>query len=152
MISPLEFLPDMGIDAMRSKVSRWILPAVSLLAVAAVVGSSLSSNHYHFYSERDRMAFEPDPWHVAIAAALSASEGLVLWWVLRLPTVWWGRFLIGLVVFVPWFFVVTQPIGPHVPGWVMMNALWVALIVIVLVVGLIASLIWRKRSGAVSDV
>ena len=105
-----------------------------MLAVAVVVSSSLNSEHYFFRSDEARRAFVPDPWDVATAFALSTGEGLVLCLIVctGLRTRLWRRLLFALVVFVPWLFVVWGQIGTHVPGFVMVNALWVALIVMFL--------------------
>jgi hypothetical protein len=126
--------------------ARWALPAASVIAVVVVVRSSLSAEHYFFNSEQDRLAFVPDPWHVAVAFLLSASEGLVLWLVLRLVKLSWFRFVLGLLVFVPWLLVVGEPIGPHVAGFVVMNALWVASIVTFLTAALAVSLVGKIRA------
>lgn len=129
--------------------ARWALPAASIIAVVVVVRNSVSAEHYFFHSEQDRLAFVPNPWHVAVAFLLSASEGLVLWLVLRWLKLSWFRFVLGLLVFIPWLLVVGEPIGPHVAGFVVMNALWVASIVTFLTAALVVSLVGkiRARSG-----
>lgn len=130
------------------RIGFWALLIASVLAVAAVVGSSMHSEHY-FRSEEARRAFVPDPKDVATAFLVSAGEGVVLCLILCAGTGkrLWPRFLIALVVFVPWLFAAWQPVGPHVPGYVMINALWVALIVMFLTAGLVTLLaihIWRR--------
>ena len=60
------------------------------------------------------------------------NELRVLWLILNLRngTVSWRRFVFGLALFVPWLLLVVQPIGPHVAGFLIINALYVALIVV----------------------
>ena len=109
------------------------------VAVAAVVGSSLNPEHYHFHSAEARRAFMPDPRDVATAFLLSAGESAALWLILCVgPGRRLGRrFRLALVVFVPWLVVVWEQVGTHVPGFLMINALWVASIVIFFTGGLL---------------
>jgi hypothetical protein len=113
------------------RIGPWAILVSSVLAVTAVVGSSLNPEHYYFRSAEARRAFVPDPWDVATAFLLSAGEGAVLCLIIcigpgrRL----WRRLLLALVVFVPWLFVLWEQVGTHVPVFLMINALWVALIV-----------------------
>jgi hypothetical protein len=129
-------------------IGPWALLVLSVLAVTAVVGSSLNPEHYYFRSAEARRAFAPDPWDVGTAFLLSAGEGAVLCLIVcigpgqRL----WRRLLLALVVFVPWLFVVGAQVGPHVSGFLMFNALWVAVIVMFLTGGLlILSAIYSRR-------
>jgi hypothetical protein len=121
------------------RIGHWALLVLSVLAVAAVVGSSLNPEHYYFRSAEARRAFAPDPWDVATAFLLSAGEGAVLYLIVcigpgrRL----WRRVLLALIVFVPWLFVVAEQAGTHVPVFLTINALWVALIVMFLTGGLL---------------
>jgi hypothetical protein len=121
------------------RIGPWAILVSSLVAVAAVVGSSLSPEHYYFRSAEARRAFVLDPRDVATAFLLSAGEGAVLCLIVcigpgrRL----WRRLFLALVVFVPWLFVMWDQVGTHVPMFLMINALWVTLIVIFLTGGLL---------------
>ena len=125
--------------ASRHRIGRAILVS-SALAVAAVVASSLNPEHYFFGSSDARRGFVPEPRDVASAFFLSAGEAAVLYVIVCVGqgARSWRRLLIGLVVFVPWVFVAREQIGTHVPGFLMINALWVALIVIFLTGALLA--------------
>ena len=116
------------------RIARWAIVVPSVLAVAAIVGSSLNSEHYYFRSAEARRAFVPDPRDVATAFLLSAGEGVVLFMFVCIGqgTKSWRRLLLALVVFVPWLFAMWQAIGTHVPVFLMINALWVVVIVIFL--------------------
>ena len=121
------------------RIGRWAILVSSVLAVAAVVGSSLNPEHYYFRSAEARRGFVVDPWDVASAFLVSAGEGAVLCLIVCIGREGrlWRRLLLALVVFVPWLFVVWEQVGTHVPVFLMINALWVALIVIVLTAGLL---------------
>ena len=121
------------------RIGPWAIVVSSVLAVAAVVGSSLNPEHYYFRSAEARGAFVPDPRDVATAFLLSAGEGVVLcvFVCIGQGTRSWHRLLLALVVFIPWLFVMWEQIGTHVPVFLMINALWVALIVIFLTGGLL---------------
>jgi hypothetical protein len=130
-------------NAVKSVATRgigtWALLVVSVLAVATVVGSSLNPEHYYFRSADARLAFVLDPRDVATAFLLSAGEGAVLCLIVCIGPErrLWRRLLLGLVVFVPWLFLVAEQAGTHVPVFLMINALWVALIVMFLTGGLL---------------
>ena len=135
---------DIGSIARSSRwrrIGAWAILLSSVLAVVAVVGSSLNPEHYYFRSAEARRAFVPDPRDVAIAVLLSAGEGAALCVILRFGpgTRLWRRMLLALVVFVPWLLVVWEQVGTHVPVFFMINALWVASIVILLTGGLVVS-------------
>lgn len=107
------------------RIGLWVLLVLSVLAVAAIVGSSLSPEHYYFRSAEARRAFAPDPWDVGTAFLLSAGEGAVLCLIVCIEPGrrLWRRLLLALVVFVPWLFVVWEQVGTHVPGFLMINSL-----------------------------
>jgi hypothetical protein len=80
-------------------------------------------------------------------------EVLVLYLVLRPGTFrWsWGRVLIAVALFVPWFFYSIQYIM-HAPGWVIAHAYWLmavsACLIVLFVVCAIGAWVNRKQAAA----
>ena len=77
------------------------------------------------------------------------AEVIILYIILRPGSFrWsWGRALLAIAIFVPWFFYSIQYIM-HAPGWVFAHAYWllgvIAILVIVLVVSSVGA--WRRAS------
>jgi len=115
--------------------------ALSLVAVGGAVYLSAVPTGYFFYRPEDAASFTPDLRTMALAFLLPSVEaGLALVvvrpWSFRAS---WGRLLAALGVFVPWLGFCGATVGPHIPMFIMLNVVWVALIVFLLTCALVVT-------------
>jgi hypothetical protein len=132
---------------------RQILRALPF--VALWIGGLALFSRFNWVFDYDTITREVEPLRsLAYGLPRLTVEVLVLYLILRPNSFrWsWGRVLLALAVFVPWF-IYSIAFIMHAPGWVFAHAYWLLAVVASLVILLVVSAVgaWRgsRRAPAI---